>query len=154
MQPTNLVDLLGRLHDIAEPPPVPMTPQTWGWAVAALLLLAALGTALVAFLRYRRATVWRRAALAELQALAPALRAGDPDALARLETLLRRVALATAPRPDTAPLTGAAWTGYLATTGGGFGDLPLADAPYRLVAGYDGAAALAAARRWIGARHA
>ncbi len=152
MEPaTNLVDLLDRLHDIAEPPPVPMTPQTWAWAVLAAAVLAALGLALLLWRRHRRATAWRRAAVAELAALAPGLRAGDPAALAGLEILLRRVALATGPRAEAAPLAGPAWTRYLGPTLAG---LPLADAPYRETAGYDGAAALAAARAWIGDRHA
>jgi hypothetical protein len=156
-QPSDsLVDLLDQLQDIVEPPPVSMMPQTWAWAVLAGILLLALGFGLWACLRHRRATAWRRAALAELRTLAPALEVGDPAALARLQTLLRRVALVTAPRPDVAPLTGNAWAGYLAQTGGDFGPLApaLADAPYRPAAGYDGRAALAAARRWIGRQHA
>lgn len=147
----NLVDLLDQLHDIVEPPPVPMTPQTWAWAVLAAVLAAALGLALWLWRRHRRATAWRRAALGELEALAPGLRAGDPTALASLQILLRRVALATAPRPQTAPLTGPAWTRVL---GPDFTGLPLADAPYREITGYDGAAAVTAARQWIAARHA
>ena len=65
--------------------------------------------------RHRRATAWRRAALAELRALAPALEAGEPGALARLQTLLRRVALVTAPRAEVAGLTGADWAEFLDT---------------------------------------
>lgn len=147
----DLVGLLDRLHDIVEPPPVAMTPQTWAWAVLAAFLLAAAGAALWAWLRHRRATAWRRAALAELAALAPGLRAGDAGALAALEVLLRRVALATAPRPEAAPLAGPDWTAWLGDT---FAGIPLADAPYRRTTGYDGNAAVAAARRWIGGRHA
>jgi hypothetical protein len=152
----NLVDLLGELQDIVEPPPVSLLPQTWAWAVLAALAFVALGFGLWAFLRYRRATAWRRAALAELRALTPALEAGDPGALAGLETLLRRVALVAFPRAEVARLTGGSWARFLAETGGGFGPLAaaLAAAPYRPASGYDGTAAVAAARRWIRRQHA
>lgn len=152
----SLVELLDELHGYAEPPPVSMMPATWGWAVLAAIVLGALVLGLWAFVRHRRATAWRRAALAELDALAPGLEAGEPAALARLEMLLRRVALRAFPRTEAAPLEGEGWAAFLARTGGGFGALgpALAEAPYRSVAGYDGAAALREARRWIGARHA
>lgn len=156
----SLVDLLDQLSPFAEPPPVSMFPATPAWAVLAVLLLAAAALALWAWLRYRRATAWRREALAELRALGPGLQASDPAALAALQILLRRVALASAPRPEVASLTGDGWTHFLADAGARFGDLApdfagdLALAPYRPVAAYDGTAALAAARAWIRRRHA
>lgn len=154
----SLVDLLDQLDDITEPPPVSMLPATPAWAVLALVLLAALALALRAWHRHRRRTAWRRAALAELRALAPGLEAGEPTALAALQTLLRRVALATAPRAQVAPLAGDGWARFLADTGFGApaGALApdLAAAPYRPAPRFDGAAALAAARAWIRRRHA
>lgn len=152
MEPADsLVDLLAQLGDIVEPPPVSMLPATWAWAVLAALLVLALGLAAWTWRRHRRATAYRRAALAELRGLAPGLVAGDPRALAGLEALLRRTALAGFPRAEVAALSGEAWAGFLARTGGDFGPLGpiLAAAPYRPVAGFDGEAALAAARRWI-----
>jgi hypothetical protein len=156
MPADNLVDLLDQLRDITEPPPIPMWPATWAWAVLAALLLAGLALGAVAFVRHRRATAWRRAALAELRGLAPELAAGDPVALARLQTLLRRVALVTAERAEAAPLAGDAWAGFLERTGGDFGALgaALAAAPYRPAPAYDGGAAISAARRWICRQHA
>lgn len=155
-QPDSLIGLIDQLQDIVEPAPVSMVPQTWAWAAVAALLLAALVAGVWAWVRHRRATAWRRAALAELRALAPALEAGEPGALARLQTLLRRVALATAPRTEVAGLSGPGWADYLARTGGDFGALGamLADAPYRPVRDDDGRAALDAARAWIRGRHA
>ena len=151
---TSLVDLLDQLADITEPPPVSMLPATPAWAVLGLVLLAALALAARGWHRHRARTAWRRAALAELRALAPGLERSDPAALAGLQTLLRRVALATAPRRQVAPLAGDGWTRFLTETGARLGPLDLADAPYRPAAVYDGAAALAAARAWIRARHA
>jgi hypothetical protein len=152
----SLVDLLDQLDGISTPPSVSMLPATPAWAVLALLLFAALALAAVAFHRHRRATAWRRAALAELRALAPALEAGDPAALASLQTLLRRVALVTAPRATVAPLAGGDWTRFLADTGAAFGPLArdLAAAPYTPAPRFDGHAVLAAARAWIRRRHA
>ena len=152
----NLIDLLDQLQDYTLPPPVPMRPETWAWAILAALLLAAFAVALWALLRHRRATAWRRAALAELHVLGPSLASGDPAALARLQILLRRVAIATSPRVAVAGLNGETWTAWLAQTGGDFGPLApiLADAPYRPAGSFDGHAALAAARRWILRQHA
>ncbi len=152
IQGDSLIALLDQLQDIATPPPVPLTPQTWAWAAVAAALLAALALAAVAWTRHRRATAWRRAALAELAALTPALAADDPAALAQLETLLRRVALATAPRSEIAPLTGPAWADHLTQTGFGPLAAALAQSPYQPHP-RDGTAAAAAARAWI-RRHA
>jgi hypothetical protein len=150
-EPDSLIDLIDQLQDIVEPAPVSMIPQTWAWAVVAAFLLAGLVAGGWAWVRHRRATAWRRAALAELRALAPALEASEPGALARLQTLLRRVALATAPRAEVAGLTGTDWADYLARTGGDFGALgaTLAEAPYRPGRAGEGRVALDAARAWI-----
>ena len=152
----SLVDLIDRLDDIAEPPPVSMLPATWAWAVVAALALALLALAVVAVVRHRRATAYRRAALAELAGLAPALTAGDPRALAATETLLRRTALAAYPRAEVATLGADAWLAFLARTGGDFAAVgpALAAAPYATPPPFDGPAALAAARRWIARHHA
>ena len=152
----SLVDLLDQLQDIAEPPPVSMAPATWAWAVLAALALALLAVAAAAFLRHRRATAYRRAARAELRALAPALEAGDPAALAAAEAVLRRTALAAFPRAEVAALTGGAWLGFLARTGGTLGAAgpALAAAPYAPTPAFDGAAVLRAAERWIDRHHA
>jgi hypothetical protein len=106
----NLIDLLDQLAEPAAPPPVPLTPQTWGWAV-----LAALAAALVIWLiaravRHYHANAYRRAALAELEACG-----NDP---AKVAAILRRAALAAWPRDRVASLTGDAWVRFLHETGG------------------------------------
>jgi hypothetical protein len=153
----NLVDLLDQLRDVVEPPPVSMVPATWGWAVLALLLLGAAALATWAWLRHRRVTAYRRAALAELRALTPTLERGDPGALAALERLLRRTALAAFPRAEVATLTGDAWLAFLDRTGGRFAAFGpgLAAAPYAPAPpAVDGRALLQAARHWIAHHHA
>lgn len=153
----SLVSLLDQLYDIAEPPPVSMMPATWAWAVLAGLLLALLAFGLWAWLRHRRRTAYRRAALAELRALAPDLVAGDPAALAPLDRLIRRTALVAFPRPEVATLTGEAWIAFLDRTGGTFAPFgpALATGPYAPdPPAFDGAALLAAGRHWIARHHA
>jgi hypothetical protein len=153
----SLVDLLDQLQDIVEPPPVSMLPATWGWAVVVVLLLAAAAVAAWAWLRHRRATAYRRAALAELRALAPALERGDPGSLVTLERLLRRTALAAFPRAEVATLTGDAWLAFLDRTGGGFARFgpALATAAYAPAPqAVDDRAVLLAARHWIARHHA
>jgi hypothetical protein len=125
--PTSLIGLIDQLVEPHEPPPVAMTPQTWGWAVlAALLALALVWFGWRAWRRWR-ANAYRRAALAELAA------AGDDPA--RVAEILRRAALAAWPRERVGSLTGREWLAFLDATGGtGFVAGPgaaLVEAPYR-----------------------
>lgn len=153
----SLIGLLGQLQDIVEPAPVSMWPATPAWTVLALVVLALLGYAARACLRRRRATAYRRAALAELKALQPALERADAQALAGLDVLIRRTALAAFPRRDVASLTGAEWVAFLDRTGGRFEAFAgaLAVDPYSPSARYSNGRALAgAARHWIAHHHA
>ena len=154
----SLVELLDQLQDIVEPPPVSMAPATWAWAVLAALLLALAALAACAWLRHRRRTAYRRAALAELDALAPALARGDAPALAALAALIRRTALAAFPRDEVATLTGSGWIAFLDRTGGSFAPFaagarlrPLCRGPARL---RRARGCSRAARHWIARHHA
>ncbi|WP_269581197.1 DUF4381 domain-containing protein [Roseibium sp. Sym1] len=123
-----LVELLNRLTEPIDPPPISMMPQTWGWAaLGGLLLLALLSLAIRAY-RHHRANAYRREALAKLKAAS-----NDP---ARIALILRRAALAAYPRRDVAGLTGQSWLAFLNRTGRGvlFEGAPgrlLLKAPYR-----------------------
>lgn len=142
------------LRDIHLPEPVGWWPPAPGWWLLAgglLLLLAAL-----AWWRRRRRGSWRRAALEELDRLEQVYRAqGDAVALARaLSILLRRAALAAAPRSRVAGLTGSDWLRWLDAQLGGrdFRQGPgrtLVEAPYRPGARLDAEALLALCRRWV-----
>lgn len=106
------LELIGRLRDLHLPPPLPLWPPAPGW------WLVALATALVLALatwHVRRRNRVRRAALAELRQLERRFAAdGDAAALAAgLSVLLRRVALARAPRRRVAGLAGPAWLAWL-----------------------------------------
>ena len=153
----SLISLLDELQGIVEPPPVSMLPATWGWAVLAALVLAALVAVIWLWHRRRRRTAYRRAALAELRILVPDLAQGHLGALAALSRLIRRTALAAFPRAEVATLTGADWIAFLNRTGGTFDPFiaPLANGPYApRPANFDGPALVAAARHWITRHHA
>lgn len=111
------------LKDIVLPAPVTWLPQTAGWYV----LLALLGALVLwAYSRYRRrraANLYRRQALAELDALATVL--GNPSGRHQvavlLPELLKRVALHVEPRAVVASLSGAEWLAELDRLYGGAG---------------------------------
>ncbi len=95
---------LDRLNDLVVPPPAPWWPLAPGWNI---VLVAALLT-LLAFLyrafKHWRANAYRRAALHELATL---------DSPTEIAALLRRTALAIAPREIVAEKTGTAWLDWL-----------------------------------------
>ncbi|MBB4005634.1 DUF4381 domain-containing protein [Aurantimonas endophytica] len=104
-QPVTLLDLLDRLVEPSEPPPVSMMPQTWGWAVLALILLAVCIFVAIHMRRRYRANAYRRYAIKELEAAR-----NDPAAIA---AILRRTALAAYPRSEVAGLAGDDWLYFL-----------------------------------------
>lgn len=101
---------LAALREIPLPPPISYAPQTAGWLVVAVALVTVLGRA--AFRRHVRwlANRYRRAALAEL---ADIERRG---ATAAVPALLKRTALAFAPRASVAALSDAEWLAFLDRT--------------------------------------
>lgn len=111
------------LKDIALPAPVPWRPETAGWYVLLGLLLALLAWGYSRYRRKRAANLYRRQALAELDALVTALGAkgGRYQVAARLPELLKRVALHLEPRVAVAGLTGAEWLAELDRLYGGDG---------------------------------
>lgn len=101
------------LKELALPDAIPFLPQTIGWLVVALVLLA-----LLAWLGWRVRRRWinnayRREALASIEAMQK-----DPTAAAQLPFILRRSALVAYERRDVASLRGAAWTSWLNESAG------------------------------------
>jgi hypothetical protein len=83
------------LADIVVPEPVSLTPQTAGWIILGVIVIALLATvAVLAWRRYRR-NAYRREALALVES----------TPLIALPALVKRVALAAAPRTEVASLT-------------------------------------------------
>jgi hypothetical protein len=99
---------LANLRGLALPGSVAWWPPQPGWWLLAAGLLALMGCGVAWLVRRHRANAYRRAALRALPQTAPAA----------LADLLKRTALAAAPRPAVAGLTGEAWAAFLARTGG------------------------------------
>ncbi|MCT8974298.1 DUF4381 domain-containing protein [Microbaculum marinisediminis] len=144
--PVGLIDLLKRLTEPPQPPPIPMMPQTAGWLVLAALLLFLIAWAVYVAVCHRKANAYRRAALAELGTAGD-----DPAAIA---AILRRAALAAWPREEVASLTGEAWLAFLDRTGGDgrFSEGPgkaILSAPYRPAPGVPANGLSTLAGHWI-----
>ncbi|MGE8702925.1 MAG: DUF4381 domain-containing protein [Achromobacter sp.] len=156
---------LDQLRELPLPAPVPYWPETWGWAVLAVLLLAGGAWAAAVIWRRRHRNLYRRQALQALRQLARAT-AEDSLAARGLPALLKRTALAAQPpdgRAAVASLSGEPWIRYLEH------DVPagfpknaaelmrlLAYAPDDAVRGLDGASLsqlIRASREWVVKHH-
>lgn len=126
-QGLNLIELLDLLEPVPDPSPPSMWPETTGWIWLGVILAGLVTLAMRRYRARRRATAYRRAALAELAAVGT-----DPAAISGI---LRRTALAAYPRRRVAPLDGEDWLSFLDETGGctGFREGPgraLIEIPY------------------------
>lgn len=157
---------LDQLLELSLPAPIPYWPQTWGWAVVAMLLLAGGVWAAATYWRRHRRNLYRRQALAALDKLAGAV-ASDPLAARGLPALLKRTALAAqadGQATQVAALSGEAWLAYLSriTTSQPFPDgsarllATLAYAPDEAVRSLDSTVLkrlIMASRRWMEHHH-
>jgi hypothetical protein len=106
---------LQKLADISVPAPVSWMPQTWGWAVVGVAVMALLGWSIARGLRRYAANRYRREGVRELDRMQARL-ADDGargEALAALPELLKRVTLAAWPRTEVAQLSGKPWIAFL-----------------------------------------
>ena len=152
---------LRQLSDIAQPPAIRFVPQTWGWAVLSLVVLALLAAGLLLWRRRREANRYRREALVELQRIEGEM--GDDAqrraAVLALPPLVKRVALAAWPRERVASLSGTQWVEFLQHNSGtkpfpDFAARLFEDMEYRAGAGAqidrdEATAFVAATRSWI-----
>lgn len=141
---------LSRLADIVVPPPVPWWPPAAGWWILGAGLVIALALLAGMALRHHRRNAYRRAALAELDAIGAV---ADAAGAAAVSAILKRTALVAYPRAEVAGLTGDGWLAFLdrSAATADFVAGPAAGLA-RAVTGApvgDGAAILAAARRWV-----
>jgi hypothetical protein len=146
---------LDKLRDLALPEPVALWPPAAGIVIVAAALLAVLAILGWRALARYRASAYRRAALAALDATSP----DDPAAVEAISAVLKRTALAAFPRASVAALTGAAWAEFLAATAPGAVDGGLLRQSLGLAFGRSAATSaeverlVAEARAWV-AHHA
>ena len=106
---------LDQLRELPLPAAVSYWPQTWGWAVLAVVALVGGAWAATAVWRHHRRNLYRRQALKALRRLEQEA-ANNPLAARGLPALLKRTALAAQPpaaRAAVASLGGHAWLAYL-----------------------------------------
>lgn len=106
---------LDALRELPLPAAVSYWPQTWGWAVLAVVLGVGGAWAAATIWRRRRRNLYRRQALKALQQLAREAER-DPLAARGLPALLKRTALAaqaSGGRAGVASLSGQSWLAYL-----------------------------------------
>lgn len=105
---------LDGLADIVTLPPVSWWPPALAWFIVTGSVLALLSaSAYAAWLRGRK-NAYRVTALAELDRIGQ-----NPAAAMHIAEILKRTALATAPRQNVAALTGDGWMQWLNQTGNG-----------------------------------
>lgn len=148
----SLPELLDLMHPIVEPDAVSWLPQTPGWWI---VLGWSLGCGLL-LIRHRRRRAaknrYRRAAEAELDAIAIVSDSDPLHAAEAIAELLKRTALSAFPRDRVATLTGPEWAAFLVRSAGNDESIAavaarLSEAAYRPDA--DGRQLIEAARRWI-----
>ena len=107
----NLPQLIDRMHDLIMPAPISFFPQTIGWVILLLWLVAVLATLVVhRFIQYRR-NRYRREALVLLQSIQA--KSDRSTQAADIAILLKRVALAAYARTDVGSLYGRDWADFL-----------------------------------------
>ena len=111
--------------EIVEPEPVSMLPQTPGWIVLVLLLLAGLLWKLWSSVQRWRRNRYRRDAQAQLLELRARVDAGDHGALRELAPLLRATVLQVDERTDVASCSGSAWAAHLRALAPGASPVPV-----------------------------
>ncbi|MDH4042324.1 MAG: DUF4381 domain-containing protein [Gammaproteobacteria bacterium] len=134
----NPQDPLASLHPLREPPPIGWWPPAPGWWLLAGLVLAALLVLGWYLVRRRRASAYRRRALAQLAELQMQYREHRDELqfIAATNALLKSVALVAYPRREVAASSGADWLAFL--------NSPLQQGE-QFPAGFDGAAYRSAA---------
>ncbi len=116
MAPQQMSDPLAQLRDIHLPDAVSAWPPAPGWwLLSALLLTLAMWAGYRLHPQHRR-NAYRRQALQELTALQSDTNVSATQTIARLNALLKRVALHAYSKSPTAALNGSEWVEFLNTT--------------------------------------
>lgn len=148
----NLPQLLDLMNDLVLPEPVSWIPQTIGWPVVIVWLIAiVVSIGWYSFKRWQK-NRYRREALAELASLEARAKTDSEDNAGEIAALVKRTALAAFPRHRVANLHGAEWARFLCESAGNDTQVERAAAQIAIAAyrtDVDGNALVAPARRWI-----
>ncbi len=107
-----------QLRDIHLPPEPGFWPPAPGWWILVILLIVLLVWAARTALRHYRLRRQRQRILAMLDELEQDTNTVTPQRIARISSLLRRLALMHYPRQQVAALTGTDWLCFLDESGG------------------------------------
>jgi len=148
----DLSGLLDLMHGLVMPDPVSLRPETPGWLILSVWLLAVLILAARYLLQRRRLNRYRREALLVLKTIEAESDLCPVESAQRIAALLKRTALAAYPRQQVASLSGEDWAQFLRESANNDRQIAaaaetLATAAYRPDA--DGRELSAPARRWI-----
>lgn len=147
-QGLNLPGLLDLMHDIVPPEPLSWLPQTRGWWVLLLWILAVVAVVAVKWVQKHRRDRYRREALGLIEQIDP----GAEGAATAIAGIVKRTALAVYARKDVASLYGDEWAEFLVRSCGDDKVVArsaqlIAQAAYRQ--GIDARDIVAPAIRWI-----
>ena len=111
----NPQDPLAALHPLREPELLDWWPLAPGWWILIGLLFIVIAVAVRFLLRWYRGNTYRRVALRQLQSLESEYQEtrDDRQHIARINALLKSVALRAFPREQVAPQHGDAWLNFL-----------------------------------------
>jgi Domain of unknown function (DUF4381) len=109
---------LANLRDIMVPPAVPFWPPAPGIWIIGAALLAMLAIAAWRGMKRYRTNAYRRAAAAELDAIA-----ANPT-VDQVSAIIKRAALVAYPWSEVASLSGAAWAAFVTARSGREGEAP------------------------------
>ena len=104
------------IDEIVFPQAVSWIPNTVAWKILGLLLLVAIGYALMKYLKHWQSNAYRRAAVRQLKVIRSAALQADSSssaALLKLPTLMKATALQAYPREQVASLSGETWLTFL-----------------------------------------
>ena len=147
-QGLNLPQLFELMHDIVPPEPVSWLPQTQGWWVLLVWIVAVSVLTAIKWVQKRRRNRYRREAVR----LIDRVDTGSEAAATAIARIVKRTALAAYERKDVASLHGDQWAEFLVRSSGNDPGVEesaklIASAAYR--PGIDARDIVIPAKRWI-----
>jgi len=109
-------DLLSQLHDIQLPDPVGWWPLAFSWWILIFSITSILVGILWYYLDLKKRNAYRVTAMKQLQQIMDSIEKPDIDKIAKINTLLKQVALTAYGRKKTAALQSQDWINFLAET--------------------------------------